>query len=241
MTKLLENSIQWKIKGAAEVFYLPPEITATIRVLCFWLESSSVSNNSHMFHIKMKDNHVSLKDQTRFSCKNHALIPWLHNQARMDLLHPRDFPGAANIWPFPGWTPKYKETKATSQNNGVQMTSPRLPMQRTMIGELAPSLPAFWLCQPGVIWQPLFVTADLHQLGKRCWAIEKHLMRTTCFPSLLGCNLAQEKNKKVQQTAFMTIQAFWLLCVSCSKTCSDPCPLPALESLCHQCDWSHCQ
>lgn len=55
-----------------------------------------------------------------------------------------------------------------------------------------------------------------------CWAIEKHLMRTTCFPSVLGCNLAQEKNKKVQQTAFMTIQAFWLLCVPCSKTCSDP-------------------
>lgn len=227
-----------RFKGAAEVFYLPPEITATIRVLCFWLELlSSVSNYSHMFHIKMKDNPVSLKDQTRFSSRNHALVPWLHNQARMDLLHPRDFPAAANIWHHSHAGHQHLKLMGSKWHLHVFKAGNAEDFDRW-----AGSQPASTLALSAT--SALATSLCYHRpppVRDCCWAIEKQLTRTTCFPSVLGCNLAQEKNKKVQQTAFMTTQAFWLLCVSCSKTCSDPCPLPALESLCHQCDWSHCQ
>lgn len=179
----------------------------------------------------MKDNQVPLKDQTQFSSKNHALIPRLHNQARMDLLHPRDSPVAANIWHHS----HAGHQDMIKQKQHLKIMGRKWHLHISKAGNAedydrwAGSHPASTLA--------LSATNDLATsvcyrrpppVRDCCWAIEKQLMRTTCFPSILGCNLAQEKNKKVQQTAFMTIQAFWLLCVSCSKTCSDPCPLPAL-------------
>lgn len=68
--------------------------------------------------------------------------------------------------------------------------------------------------------------------GDCCRPIEKYITSTTCFPSSLGCNSARKKNKRATQAASETATSALRVCGSCR----DPRSLPALESLCRDCD-----
>lgn len=179
----------------------------------------------------MKDNHVSLKDETQFSSKNHALIPWLHSKARMDLLHPRDFPVAANIWHHSH--AGHQDMSKQKQHLKIMGSKWHLHVSRAGNAEGCDR----WAgSQPASTWalsatSPLATSVCYRRPppGRDCcWAIEKHLMRSTCFPSVLGCNLAQEKKQESSTDSFYDNTSILALCVSCNKTCSDPCPLPSV-------------